>query len=308
MGSLVVQSTLRPIADGFKLLGNVVHPYLFPFPWFATLHAARISLAFQSNTRRLGTHSELGWKSYIAGFCLMSWGGMLFSHLLLNQPPPVLYAFQPWISYISVHLFLTFMFSMIPSVPTNTAFLSDLDLLLFPLDAMLRTNAIVGALTNLSPGSSTYESISPALINSPLFHFILGCTASSGGGVTAATLGVWNPSWGSGGFTPAFLRKGPRSPFKSALSTLDVWGGGVVAFVYSLSTSHAAFRPLLSILSPYVYAFTLVDLKDTQPLSPLGGKSLAAAVLMALFGVRALTAKLQVSSVKDASRGRKGKQ
>lgn len=158
----------------------------------------------------------------------MSWGGMLFSHLLLSLPPPVLYAPQPWINYISVHLILTFLFSLAPSVLTNSDFLSTLDLALFPIDAMLRVNAVVGTLSHLAPGSPSFDTISPVLINSPLFHFIIGCTASAGGGVTAATLGVWNTSWGSGGFTPVFLRKGPRTPFKNALSTLDVWGGGLV--------------------------------------------------------------------------------
>jgi len=290
MSSLLVQQ----IAEGFNALGNIVNP-LFPYPWFNTLHAARISVAFQSNTRRLGTHTAHGWKSYIGGFCLMSWGGMLFSHFLLNLPPPVLYAPQPWINYISVHLLLTFVFSLVPSVITDSAFLTSLDLVLFPIDAMLRTNAVVGTLSHLAPESPTYASISPALINSPLFHFILGCTASAGGGVTAATLGVWNPNWGSGGFTPAFLRKGPPSLPKSILSTLDVWGGGLVAVIYGLSTSHSAFLPLISNLSPYIYAFALIDVKETTPLSPLEGKSVAAAVLMVFFGIRALAAKMQAT-------------
>ncbi|KAJ3837433.1 hypothetical protein F5878DRAFT_216424 [Lentinula raphanica] len=286
---------LRPITDGFQLLSNVVNPLFYPFPWFSTLHAARISLAFQSNTRRLGTHTALGWKSYIGGFCIMSWGGMVFSHIFLNLPPPVLYAIQPWVNYISVHLIFTAVFSLMPFLVVDADLLSTVDLILFPLDALLRVNAIVGALSHLSPQSPSYELVSPALINSPLFHFILGCTASAGGGVTAATLGVWNPSWGSGGFTPIFLRKGPPSLFRNALSTLDIWGGGLVAVIYSLSTSHAAFRPMLSALSPYIYAFTLVDIQE-KPFSHLEGRSFAAAVLMMLFGIRALVAKLQTSA------------
>ncbi|KAJ3786651.1 hypothetical protein GGU10DRAFT_351159 [Lentinula aff. detonsa] len=292
---------LRPIVDGFKLLGNPVNSLVYPFPWFSTLHAARISLAFQSNTYRQGTYTALGWKSYIGGFCVMSWGGMVFSHILLNLPPPVLYAHQVWFNYISIHLFLTAMFSLIPFFLVDADLLSTVDLVLFPLDAMLRVNAVVGTLAHLSPGSPSYELVSPALISSPLFHFILGCTASAGGGVTAATLGVWSPNWGSGGFTPTFLRKGPRSPLRNALSTLDVWGGGLAAIVYGLSTSHTAFHPLLSVLSPYIYAFALVDMHDVKPSSPLEGKSLAAAVLVALFGIRALAAKLQVSAPAPAT-------
>ncbi|KAJ3999702.1 hypothetical protein F5050DRAFT_879848 [Lentinula boryana] len=235
---------LRPIVDGFKLLGNPVNSLVYPFPWFSTLHAARISLAFQSNTYRQGTYTALGWKSYIGGFCVMSWGGMVFSHILLNLPPPVLYASQVWFNYISIHLFLTAVFSLIPFFLVDADLLSTVDLVLFPLDAMLRVNAVSS----------------------------------------------------SGGFTPTFLRKGPRSPLRNALSTLDIWGGGLAAIVYGLSTSHTAFHPLLSVLSPYIYAFALVDMHDVKPSSPLEGKSLAAAVLVALFGIRALAAKLQVST------------
>ncbi|KAJ3879941.1 hypothetical protein F5051DRAFT_182418 [Lentinula edodes] len=295
MNSLIEHQILRSIADGFKLLGDAVSPSLYPYPWFSTLHAARISLLFQSHTFRLGTHSVLGWKTYIGGFCLMSWGGMILSHILLNLPPPVLYASQVWVNYISVHLFLTLVFHRMSLLLADAVLLSTMDLLLFPLDAMLRVNAVVGTLDHLSPGSPSHESISPVLINSPLFHFILGCTASAGGGVTAASLGVWNPNWGSGGFTPVFLRKGPRSPLKSALSTLDVWGGGLVAVIYGLSTFHAAFRPLISDLTPYAYAFALVDMQAVKPFSSSDGKCLAAAVLIVLFGTRALAAKLHVS-------------
>ncbi|KAF9076335.1 hypothetical protein BDP27DRAFT_1314281 [Rhodocollybia butyracea] len=289
------QQILQPISAGFVSLGGVVNPVVYPFPWFNTLHAARISLVFQTNTHKFNTHSSHGWKSYIGGFCLMCWGGMIFSHFLLNLPPPVLYAPLPWINYISVHLILTFIFSLIPSVLAETESLATLDFAFFPIDAMLRTGAVVGTLAHLAPGSPYYDSINPSLVNSPLFHFILGCTASAGGGVTAASLGVWNPNWGSGGFTPVFLRKGPRSPFKNILSTLDVWGGGLVAIIYGLSTSHAAFRPVLSALSPYIYAFFLVDMKETKPLSPMDGKSLAAAVLMMFFGIRAFVAKMQTT-------------
>lgn len=258
MNSLLEHQILRSIADGFKLLGNAVSPSLYPYSWFSTLHAARwdqnlfycslsdmifvlrISLLFQSHTFRLKTHSVLGWKTYIGGFCLMSWGGMILSHILLNLPPPVLYASQFWVNYISVHLFLTLVFSRMSPLLADVDLLSTMDLLLFPLDAMLRVNAVVGTLDHLSPGSPSHESISPVLINSPLFHFILGCTASAGGGVIAASLGVWNPNWGSDGFTPVFLRKGPRSPLRSALSTLDVWGGGLVgqSFLLTFTSFH----------------------------------------------------------------------
>ncbi|KAJ4486169.1 hypothetical protein J3R30DRAFT_3444721 [Lentinula aciculospora] len=298
------QQILGSIAEGFNFLGNSVNPSLYPFPWFSTLHAARISLAFQSNTRRLGTHNALGWKGYIGGFCLMSWGGMVFSHILLNLPPPVLYAPQPWVNYISVHLFLTFVFSLMPFFLVDTDLLSTVDLVLFPLDAMLRVNAVVGTLAHLSPGSPSYEAIKPALINSSLFHFIIGCTASAGGGATAATLGVWTPTWGSGGFTPVFLKKGPGSPLSGALSTLDIWGGGLVAVVYGFATSHTAFRPFLSILSPYFYAFTLVDVHNVKQFSSVESKSIAAAVLMALFGIRAVAAKVQASAPAPANKKR----
>lgn len=67
------------------------------------------------------------------------------------------------------------------------------------------------------------------------------------------------------------------------------------AVIYGLSTSHSAFRPLLS-LSPYIHASALIDMNEIKPLSSLGGKSVAAAALMVLFGIRALAAKMQAVS------------
>ncbi|KAF5390254.1 hypothetical protein D9757_002912 [Collybiopsis confluens] len=260
----------------------------------------RLSVQYASSKDTLGTWLEI----LPCGILHYGLGRNDIFTSAAQPTAPVLYAYQPWINYLAVHLLLTAAFSAAPSLPTNAELLSSLDLVLFPLDAILRTNAITSTLAHLSPGS---QLISPILSHSPLFHFVLGCTASSGGGISAATLGVWNPNWGSGGFTPAFLRKGPRSPFNSILNTLDVWGGGVVAVIYGISTSHIAFHPLVVYLSPYIRVFSLIDTKEIKPLSPLGGKSLAAAALMVLFGVRALSARLQTLPLPPGTAQGKGK-
>jgi hypothetical protein len=44
------------------------------------------------------------------------WGGGVLTHLLLGLPPPMFYAFGPWINYLTVHFVLTSFFSFFPAV------------------------------------------------------------------------------------------------------------------------------------------------------------------------------------------------
>lgn len=84
------------------------------------------------------------------------------------------------------------------------------DTVLFPMDALIRLNSVASALDKQNAHPN------PKIADSPLFSFIIGAIASSGGGVTAATFGVWGPEWSF--TTPTFLRS-------SLLGTVDVWGG-----------------------------------------------------------------------------------
>lgn len=95
--------------------------------------------------------------------------------------------------------------------------------MLFPIDALIRLNSVASALDK--------QSIHPNrnIAESPLFSFILGAVASSGGGVTAATLGVFGPDWSF--TTPVFLRS-------SVLGTVDVWGGSFAGMSKLSSSSN----------------------------------------------------------------------
>lgn len=91
-----------------------------------------------------------------------------------------------------------------------------LNVILFPLDGLLRANAVTLTLGHLSPASP----VDPRLKNSIVTHLILGAVASCGGGASAATLGTWTPNWAFS--TPVVLRGG------GLMGTLDVWGGCLV--------------------------------------------------------------------------------
>ncbi|CAK5281496.1 unnamed protein product [Mycena citricolor] len=185
---------------------------------------------------------------------LFCWGGSIASHVLLSLPPPQLYMLGPWINYSAVHLCLTFIFQYIP-VPDP----AQTNLLLFPLDGLLRANSVLQTLSLLSrPG------VSPLLVQSPLFHFILGMTASAGGGLLGGTLSLTSETWTFS--TPPPLRTGVFGLW----STHDMWAGGIVAVIYGSLTSHPAFANVLSVT-----------------LSTSSARASSVAVMIAFFGARA---------------------
>lgn len=132
--ALATADYLRPIADALVYINTTkVHPVWFPYLIAPTLHAARISMIYQFNTRR--SPSALSWGSYITGYLIMvcpalivisvgwysvpvlqSWGGGLLSHFFLGLPPPMLYSFDPAINYLTVHLLFTLLFQYFPDV------------------------------------------------------------------------------------------------------------------------------------------------------------------------------------------------
>lgn len=66
---------LRPIADGLLFITKTqVHPSYFPYPLAPTLHALRVSLAYQTQAHRFnGPQGTKGvsWGGYIAGYLMM---------------------------------------------------------------------------------------------------------------------------------------------------------------------------------------------------------------------------------------------
>ncbi|KAG7450863.1 uncharacterized protein BT62DRAFT_962721 [Guyanagaster necrorhizus] len=268
---------LRPFADALTFLTTTrVHPTLFPYPWASTLHATRVSMAYQNNMRRTG--SKLSWGTYITGYLIMCWGGMVLSHTLLSIPSPILFCINPYINYIVPHLVVTILFAIFPNILTSP----NLDLVLFPLDGLLRANAVTSTLAMISSNPA----IDSKLTSSALFHIIIGAVVSCGGGASAATLKTWTPEWSFG--TPVFLRSGV-----GFWGSLDVWAGSLVAVVYSAMTVHPAFDEVV----PF-------EVRPAFALSSLGAKAVSSYIYTILFGLRVWKAKL--SSLAGVKKG-KGK-
>ncbi|KAF8154520.1 hypothetical protein B0H34DRAFT_716857 [Crassisporium funariophilum] len=275
--ALAAANYLQPIADVLVYINTTkVHPVWFPYPLASTLHAARISMVYQANARRSPT--PLSWGTYLTGYLIMCWGGGLLSHFLLGLPPPMLYSFSPSINYITVHLVMTVFFKIFPDL----LHLPTLDTILFPMDAILRTNAVTSIL-----GLLYNPNVHPEYTASPLAHMVLGAVVSAGGGFTVSTLGAWHSNWSFS--TPPVLRAGA-----GWVGTMDLWGGALVAFIYSASTGHPAYASFSTYIA-MILSSPLLPIprkphadSDFPPLSTLGAKSLAAAVLMAFFGARVI--------------------
>ncbi|KAK7454098.1 hypothetical protein VKT23_011610 [Stygiomarasmius scandens] len=297
--------TLRPFADGLSFIQtHKVHSTLFPYPWANTLHAARISLAFHSLSSKQPT--KLGWKTHLAGFLVMSWGGMLFSHLLLSLPPPAILSVQPYINYLAVHLLLTAVFHAFPGL-LEPEMMRTYDLVLFPLDALLRVNSITSTVSTLSPEASpNYARIHPSLPSSPFFHLLLGAVASAGGGVTAVTFSTFSPNWSFS--TPVFLRPGV-----GLLGTMDIWGGALVAGVFGVASGHSAFKGVVpawieGLMQVNVHVDGVEGEAKKLVLSQKGAKALGALVLTTLFGYRAIMGWVNAQKVDARKPGQKKKQ
>ncbi|KAF9451569.1 hypothetical protein P691DRAFT_662872 [Macrolepiota fuliginosa MF-IS2] len=282
-----------------------VHPS-FPFLIAPTLHAARISIAYQANARK--SPGTLSWGTYTAGYLIMCWGGGLLSNFMLGLPPPMLYSFGPWINYLTVHLVLTGLFTFFPALLHPPTF----DTVLFPLDALVRATSVVSTVSNLYPSSSSYKQINPLYVNSALTHMILGALASSGGGLAAGTLGAWTSQWGMS--TPPVFRAGV-----GLWGSLDVWGGAYiglsflafvicdfvltlrcvcvyyVALVYGVAMNHPAFKnflptvlslPVVSHIVEAVYPGQVYALAKPA-FGPVEARALGGVILTLLFGLRA---------------------
>ncbi|KAG6806854.1 hypothetical protein H0H92_009835 [Tricholoma furcatifolium] len=261
---------LAQFVQGVKFIGQPVHATLFPYPIAPTVHAARISLAYQTNARAAG--GKLPWGTYIIGYLIMTlqtWGGTVITHHLLNLTPPMLYSPTPWTIYLTTHLLLTLLTTLFPAILAPRT-LSLLDTVLFPLDALVHTGAVTGTTALLS----TSASVSPLLKSSPITHLIIGAFASASGGLSASTLGTWTPSWALS--TPPVL----RAPTLTALAwgSMDIWGGALVAAVHGTLSGNKAFGGVAQVMK--AYGWRMVVRSNTE------AKALAAAVLSVCFAAR----------------------
>ena len=90
------------------------------------------------------------------------------------------------------------------------------DTVLWPLDALLRTNGVTG-MVDITLNSKIHSEYRKSLL-APL---VIGAMVSSGGGVLIGTISGTTPNWTFG--APPFLRQGAGWD-----GTLDVWGGALV--------------------------------------------------------------------------------
>ncbi|KAG5650784.1 hypothetical protein H0H81_011067 [Sphagnurus paluster] len=268
---------LEQFGRGLTFIGQPVHATFFPYPIAATIHAARISIAYQANSRAAtaGTGTRLNWPTYLAGYLVMTWGGTIITHQLLHLPPPMLYSLNPYIIYLTTHLTLTLLTYLFP-VLLSKPFLALLDTVMFPLDAIVRTGAVTGTTAHLVPGSP----VPRPLASSTVTHLIIGALASAGGGLSASTLSTWAPTWSFS--TPPVLRASTLSAF--LWGSMDIWGGALVAAVHGVASGAQAFHGAQALVLPMLGNAKLVG----EPLlAPLEAKALAAGTLAVCFGARA---------------------
>lgn len=169
--------------------------------------------------------------------------------------------------------------------------------MLFPLDALVRTPAVVGAVSLLAiPSSSIPASVHPILVKSPLTHMIIGGIASSGGGLTAATLSTWTPSWS---FSTPLLFRAETGIWGS----LDTWAGSLVAAVYGFVTGHEAFSGVADALE----TAGLISAEGIK-MDALQAQALVTAILTVLFGVRAWKVHWATDAVPSDEKDEKSKE
>ncbi|KAH6909920.1 hypothetical protein BKA70DRAFT_1187691 [Coprinopsis sp. MPI-PUGE-AT-0042] len=240
------------IVSGLTFLSSrLVHPVYFPYPWAPVVHAARISLVFQTLSRRNNANwKKVLWGPYIGGYLIACWGGGVLTHLIMGLPPPHFYSFHPWINYITVHLVLTALFNVFPNVLEPKIY----DTLLFPVDGLLRAHSVVSALAlynvpSISNPLSALSAPSPYKSMDSVFgHIVLGILASAAGGISLSSLSLWSEEWKFG--TPPILKA-------NLWGSADVWGGALAAVVYGSATHSPAFTIPAQLTAAY-YPLTLI--------------------------------------------------
>ena len=134
---------LKIITILINLFSKNIHNIYYPFNWFSTLHAARISLAFKNKSEHESTVlgvRRLNFLSNVVGYLVMAWSGSIIINNLVNEPYPQLLSVKPLINYLSVH----FLIMNIP-IPSNKV----LDLSLSLIDGILRSGALVNGVQSI---------------------------------------------------------------------------------------------------------------------------------------------------------------
>lgn len=184
---------------------------------------------------------------------------------MLSLPPPQILSASPSINYLSTHLLVGFLLSAFGSPSSKT-----LDTFLPLIDAILRTGAITSSVNIVRAHPN------PAVSSSLFLQLLIGAISSSGGGVSAATFGVWEPTWGLR--TPPVLNA-------DWVGSLDVWSGSIAAAVYGyLAGTHPEYARARAYLSHGDGAEKVLEVDPLM--TPLGARSAATVVLTVLYAYR----------------------
>jgi hypothetical protein len=191
-----------------------------------------------------------------------AWGGSFLTNYLVGSVPIHLLSPLPFLNYISVHLLLGALLSLLP--PPNAAVL---DTLAAPIDGATRAHAVMLGVHLAATHSS------PMVRNSLMAQVLLGTLAATGGSQAAGTLSVFSSRGWSFSTPPVLLAT-------SFTDLLDVFAALLAAIVYGASTgTHPAYASLRAALNGG---------KADVLLTPVGGKAAAALVIAAVFAYRAL--------------------
>jgi len=249
-------------------LSQQLHTAYVPYPVLQCLHAVRISIACHAIARsRLGpgqkdTRTIL---NDLTAFLMMSWGGGMAVHYMLNLTPPQLLAFPLWTNYLGIHLLCKFLFVYL-GVSLPPAYMLDL---IFPfIDGATRAGAVFGTISLLAnhPIKPYQQSL--------LLQVILGTISASGGGELAGTLDVFNPN-GWTLQTPPLLRARTLVQFIDILAPLC----GTIGF--GLATyNHPSYGPVLSWMSGNNKAQATLNVDQ--------GRALVVLIITAFFALRAV--------------------
>ncbi|KAE8210235.1 hypothetical protein CF327_g5877 [Tilletia walkeri] len=216
---------LTPILNlNTYLLSSNFH-YYFPYPWMFVLHALRCSFAWRgivlANTQRAKVMSGgrevrgMTWAADIFGFCLMSWGGGILSHLLTGQLPPQFLHPGSALTYIPIHILITLFLSLSPSTLHPAPAL--LDILSPFIDGATRAGAVT---LGINLASKTHP-------ESWMLQIVLGTLTACGGGQACGTIGAWNVD-GWKWDTPPALRA------RNWMEGVDVWAPFLAVVGYVL--------------------------------------------------------------------------
>jgi hypothetical protein len=216
----------------------------------------------------------------------MCWGGGFLVSAILGQTPVQLLSIYPFLNYIGVHLFVTFLLHFVITEPTA----KFLDTALILIDGSTRTHAVIMSIT--------MAATSPvgAVQNSAFLQIICGTLGATGGGQLGATLSVYSPH----GWT---LQTPPVLRATSLVEVIDVLASIAVSLLFCITTlSHPSYAPVLA---------RIHNTKGKPLLSAVGARAASTLLFACAFAYRStalhwMPASVTVGTASQKQRGLNG--